>query len=49
MRISVLTPDRQIFEGNITSVRLPGTDGQFQVLENHAPWWRAFPAAAWSW
>ncbi len=37
MRISVLTPDRQIFEGNITSVRLPGTDGQFQVLENHAP------------
>jgi F-type H+-transporting ATPase subunit epsilon len=37
MNISVLTPDREIFEGAITSVKVPGTDGQFQVLKNHAP------------
>lgn len=37
MHISVLTPDREIFEGNIVSVKVPGTLGQFQVLRNHAP------------
>ncbi len=37
MKISVLTPDRTIFTGNITKVSLPGTDGSFQLLDNHAP------------
>jgi F-type H+-transporting ATPase subunit epsilon len=37
MNISVLTPDKEIFEGAIKSVKVPGTDGQFQVLRNHAP------------
>jgi F-type H+-transporting ATPase subunit epsilon len=36
MNISVLTPDKEIFEGAITSVKVPGIDGQFQVLKNHA-------------
>ena len=37
MIISVLTPDRTIFTGNISSLTLPGTEGMFQVLDNHAP------------
>lgn len=37
MNITVLTPDKKIFEGAIISVKVPGTDGQFQVLKNHAP------------
>lgn len=37
MKISVLTPDRTIFTGNVASVSLPGTDGSFQLLDNHAP------------
>ena len=37
MNISVLTPDKEIFKGAITSVKVPGADGQFQVLKNHAP------------
>jgi F-type H+-transporting ATPase subunit epsilon len=37
MNISILTPDKEIFQGAITSVKVPGTDGQFQVLNNHAP------------
>lgn len=37
MNISVLTPDKEIFHGQVTSVKVPGTLGQFQVLKNHAP------------
>lgn len=37
MNITVLTPDRKIFSGPITSVKVPGTKGEFQVLKNHAP------------
>ncbi len=37
MNISVLTPDQEIFHGAITSVKVPGTMGEFQVLRNHAP------------
>ena len=37
MKISVLTPDRTIFTGNVAKVSLPGTDGSFQILDNHAP------------
>ncbi len=37
MKISVLTPDRTIFTGNVTRVALPGADGSFQLLDNHAP------------
>ncbi|PSR09264.1 MAG: hypothetical protein DA408_01695 [Bacteroidetes bacterium] len=37
MTIAVLTPEREIFKGAITSVKVPGTLGEFQVLNNHAP------------
>jgi F-type H+-transporting ATPase subunit epsilon len=37
MKISILTPDRTIFIGNVDRVGLPGTDGSFQLLNNHAP------------
>ena len=37
MNISVLSPDREIFEGPISSVKVPGTGGEFEVLNNHAP------------
>jgi F-type H+-transporting ATPase subunit epsilon len=37
MNITVLTPDKEVFKGAITSVKVPGTGGQFQVLKNHAP------------
>ena len=36
MNITVLTPDKEIFKGEITSVKVPGTDGAFQILKNHA-------------
>jgi F-type H+-transporting ATPase subunit epsilon len=37
MKISVLTPEREIFQGTVTSVKVPGTLGEFQILNNHAP------------
>lgn len=37
MHISVISPDKTIFEGEITSVLAPGVGGIFQVLNNHAP------------
>jgi F-type H+-transporting ATPase subunit epsilon len=37
MQVEIITPDRTLFEGEAESVSLPGTDGRFQILNNHAP------------
>lgn len=37
MHISVLTPDRNVFDGDARSVKVPGSSGEFEVLDNHAP------------
>ena len=37
MQLSVLTPDQEYFKGEIVSLKVPGTGGQFQILQNHAP------------
>ncbi len=37
MNITVLTADKSVFSGSITSVKVPGINGEFQILNNHAP------------
>lgn len=37
MYLEILTPDRKLFEGEVSSVKVPGSKGQFEVLKNHAP------------
>ncbi len=37
MQLVVLTPEKEIFKGSITSVKVPGTTGQFEILNGHAP------------
>lgn len=37
MYIEVITPDQKVFEGEVESATFPGSDGSFQVLNNHAP------------
>lgn len=37
MVLEVITPDEKLFVGNVTQVVLPGLDGSFGVLNNHAP------------
>jgi F-type H+-transporting ATPase subunit epsilon len=36
LKITILTPAGEVYTGNITSSMIPGIDGQFQVLEQHA-------------
>lgn len=35
-KAQILTPDGPVYEGEVVSVRMPGTEGDFQVLYNHA-------------
>ena len=37
MKIEIITPDQKIYEGEVKSVRVPGSKGSFQVLKDHAP------------
>lgn len=38
MRIEIVTPDTTLFESdNMKLVQLPGIDGSFEVMEDHAP------------
>ena len=35
-KLSILTPDRTVFEGDVQYVEAPGTEGYFGVLAHHA-------------
>lgn len=37
MYLEIITPEIALFEGEVSSVTFPGTNGSFQVLKNHAP------------
>lgn len=37
MQLDILTPDQKVFSGEVNSVNLPGTSGNFEVLVGHAP------------
>ncbi len=37
MHLEIITPDKKVFEGEVVSASFPGTDGSFQVLNDHAP------------
>jgi F-type H+-transporting ATPase subunit epsilon len=37
MTLEIITPTATIFSGSAKAVQLPGKDGLFQVLDNHAP------------
>ena len=37
MDIEIITPDAKLFEGEASSVKLPGSMGGFQILNHHAP------------
>lgn len=36
MNLTVLTPGKEIFKGAISSVKVPGTTGEFEVRKGHA-------------
>jgi F-type H+-transporting ATPase subunit epsilon len=36
MYLEIVTPDKKVFSGNIRLIQVPGSKGQFEVLNNHA-------------
>ena len=37
MKVKITKPDSTLYDGEAKLVQLPGTDGKFEILENHAP------------
>jgi F-type H+-transporting ATPase subunit epsilon len=37
MQLDILTPEHKVFSGNVYGIQLPGIEGSFELLENHAP------------
>jgi len=37
MFLEIITPEKTVYSGEIKLIRVPGSDGSFEVLSNHAP------------
>ncbi|MEE1113179.1 MAG: hypothetical protein UH077_08380 [Bacteroidales bacterium] len=37
MKLSIVSPEETLYEGEVKSVKMQGIDGKFQVLNDHAP------------
>jgi F-type H+-transporting ATPase subunit epsilon len=37
MNVEIITPDKQLFQGEASSVTVPGSDGLLGILDHHAP------------
>ncbi len=36
MIVEIITPEKRLFEGESSMIRVPGTKGSFQILNSHA-------------
>jgi F-type H+-transporting ATPase subunit epsilon len=37
MILEIVSPEAVLFSGEVNSITVPGVDGSFQILNNHAP------------
>ena len=37
MYLEIVTPEAKLFSGDVESVAVPGVNGEFEMLNNHAP------------
>ncbi|TYP95886.1 ATP synthase F1 subcomplex epsilon subunit [Sphingobacterium allocomposti] len=37
MKLTIITPDKLAYDGDVTAVTVPGSAGSFQILKDHAP------------
>ena len=49
LTLRVITPDRIVHDGEVTSVRVPGVDGSIGILPRHAPMVAALYAVLLRW
>lgn len=36
MHLDIITPDKVLYSGEVSAVQLPGAQGSFEILNNHA-------------
>lgn len=36
MKLTILTPEKELYGGEVTSVKVPGKTGQFEILKGHS-------------
>jgi F-type H+-transporting ATPase subunit epsilon len=37
MRLEIITPEKDVYQGEVELINLPGSDGSFGLLDGHAP------------
>ena len=37
MYLEIITPDKKVYSGDVDAIKLPGAEGSFGILNNHAP------------
>jgi F-type H+-transporting ATPase subunit epsilon len=37
MHLDIITPDTTLYSGEVNLIQLPGKDGSFEILNQHAP------------
>jgi len=37
LQLNIVSPEKELFNGDVSQVTLPGLLGQFTILPNHAP------------
>ncbi len=37
VNLQIITPEKNLFEGKVKLVQVPGAKGSFEILKNHAP------------
>lgn len=37
LKVKIVSPERVEFDGQVERVKVPGTSGQFEILDGHAP------------
>ena len=37
MYLEIITPEKKVYSGEVEAIKLPGAEGSFGILNNHAP------------
>ena len=37
MLLDIISPDKNLYSGEVISITVPGSKGSFEILKNHAP------------